>query len=277
MDGSDPGALYEEMARLEREGEPFALATIVTVGGSSPRHLGARILVRPDGSTMDTIGGGGLEKRVIEDALKALSANRSSLEEYKLLPAEQGGIGAECGGDTRVFIEVHGDRPRLVLFGGGHVGLALARAANWLGFAVTVVDPREAFSRPERFPAGTATIHADPSDPETAACVPENAIVVILTHDHALDKAVLGNVLPRKPAYLGMIGSRRKSAAILKDLQLEGTPKEDLERVFAPIGLDIGAETPEEIALSILAEIVHVRKKGEASTASLGRRAADAS
>jgi xanthine dehydrogenase accessory factor len=264
-----PGAIFETMARLEREGTPYALATVVAAEGSSPRHLGARMLVLADGTILDTIGGGKLEKIVIADALEALSTGRSSLKTYDLAPEAKGGIGTECGGAVQVFLEVRGRRPRLVIFGGGHVGLALASAARPLGFALTVVDPREDFARPERFPAGARVVKADPAGPEAAAAVPDGAFVVILTHSHDLDRAALKNVLGGRPAYVGMIGSRRKVKVLLEQLAKEGAPRDRLSAVFAPIGLDIGAETPEEIAVSILAEIVHVLRRGGPSPASL--------
>jgi xanthine dehydrogenase accessory factor len=257
------------MAELERASTPFALATIVSVSGSSPRHVGAKMLVLPDGASLDTLGGGRLEKLVIQDALKSLADGLSVLKNYSLVPEDKGGIGAECGGDAQVFIEVRGNRPRLVIVGGGHVGLALAKSASALGFALTVVDPREAYAASERFPSGTEGKHADPSKAETAALVPTGAFVVILTHSHDLDKEALRHLLDREPVYIGMIGSRRKVKVVLERLEAEGVPREALGQVFTPVGLDIGAETPEEIALSILAEIVHVKKKGGPSPASL--------
>jgi xanthine dehydrogenase accessory factor len=264
----DPGAIFEAMAALEREGKPYALATIVDAGGSSPRHLGARMLVRLDGSILDTIGGGKLEKLVIADALQALSGGKSGLKSYDLAPEEKGGIGTECGGSVKVFLEARGKRPCLAIFGGGHVGLALANAARPLGFALTVVDPRGEFADSGRFP-GARVVKADPGGPEAAAAVPDGAFVVVLTHSHDLDRAALKNVLKGRPAYVGMIGSRRKVKVLLEGLEGEGVPRERLDAVFSPVGLDIGAETPEEIAVSVLAEIVHVLRRGGPSPASL--------
>ncbi|MHC5040345.1 MAG: XdhC family protein [Planctomycetota bacterium] len=265
----DPGALFEKGASLERAGSPFAVATIVEVSGSAPRHVGAKMLVLPDGSTFETLGGGVLEKRVTEDALAALSEGGSRLQTYSLVPEEQGGIGGACGGEAQVFIEVRGRRAQLIIVGGGHVGQALARAAAPLGFALTVIDPRPDFAAPERFPPGTRGWEADPTNPETAGRIPLRAHIAILTHSHALDREALRHMVGRDPAYIGMIGSRRKVKGILENLEGEGIPRERLARVFTPIGLDIGAETPEEIALSILAEIVHLRRKGGESPSSL--------
>ncbi|MHC4600220.1 MAG: XdhC family protein, partial [Planctomycetota bacterium] len=248
-DAGDLGAFFAKAAELERKGTPFALATIVAVSGSAPRHVGARMIVLSDGSTFDTLGGGGLEKRVTEDALGALASGRSALRTYGLRPEGEGGIGAECGGEAKVFIEVRGDGPRLVVIGGGHVGSAIARSAVPLGFALTVVDAREDFASPGRFPPGTEVVHADPARPETAATIPEGGYVVILTHSHTLDQEALRHMIVRKPRYIGMIGSRRKAAAVLARLREEGVDPEALGTVCTPVGLDIGAETPEEIAL----------------------------
>ncbi len=268
---NDPGFLFSKMAELERAGLPFALATVVEVEGSTPRRVGAKILVLPDGSPLGSIGGGALELNVIREAEKALESGRSALFAYSLTPQDKGGIGTECGGEARIFIEVRGNRPRLVIVGGGHIGLALARAAQPLGFALTVVDPRETYASRDRFPPGTDTIQADPAAPETAEHIRPGADIVILTHSHELDRKTLKNLLGRDPGYIGMIGSRRKVKTVIERLEEEGIPKERLDRVSAPIGLDIGAETPEEIAVSILAEIIHVRRKGAPSPAGLKR------
>jgi xanthine dehydrogenase accessory factor len=230
------------------------------------------MIVLMDGTTIDTLGGGGLEKRVTEDSLEALGKGSSTLKTYGLRPEEKGGIGSECGGDAKVFIEIRGNSPRLVIFGGGHVGSAIARSAVPLGFTLTVIDARDDFASPERFPPGTDVVHADPTVSETSQRVPEGAFVVILTHSHDIDQKALSHVISRRPVYVGMIGSHRKVKVIMGNLVQAGIDPAVLKEVFSPVGLDIGAETPEEIALSILAEIVHVRRKGGSSPASLSAR-----
>ncbi len=253
--------IYMQIAELAQAGREFALATVIATSGSSPREAAAKMLILPGGERTGSVGGGRLEKLVLQDGAEALAAGKSVLRQYRLEAEHEGGIGMVCGGDVDVFIEVHPAARTLLVCGGGHVGQALAFAAAQAGMPVTVVDSRKEFADPARFPAGTQVLHANPDGEEVASLVGENTYAVVLTHDHALDLAALRNLLRRGAAYAGMIGSRRKVKAIMAKLKEQGFEDKELAQVHTPIGLDIGAETPAEIAVSILAEIIrHYRK-----------------
>ncbi|MEW5937160.1 MAG: selenium-dependent molybdenum cofactor biosynthesis protein YqeB [Candidatus Thermoplasmatota archaeon] len=261
---------YERLAELVRAHPVVAIATVVETSGSAPRERGAKMVILPDGSTWGTIGGGVLEMQVREDALQALSSGRDGFfKSYALVEKEMGGLGSLCGGTASVHVEVVRARDRLLLFGAGHIGTALSQIAQFMEMEVYVVDEREDYAKKDRLPEVKEIIRASPSAPELRALVTPWTYIVILTHSHAQDKAALGNMIPTDAAYIGMIGSRRKVVKILNELASEGVGRKALERVHTPIGLDIGAETPAEIALSILSEIVCVRRKGVPSPMSM--------
>jgi xanthine dehydrogenase accessory factor len=233
------------------------LATVVSKDGSAPREAGARMAVMPDGSILGTVGGGSLEKQVIEDALAVMRDGRPRLAAYDLVEEAGGGVGAACGGRTEVFLEPLGSAPHLLVVGAGHVGLALARLGDRAGFA----DKASL--------AGATVVRYAADDPSIRNLVTEGTAVVVVTHSHLMDRQALGNLLGTDAFYIGMIGSRRKVAAEMKVLEDEGAPADRLRAVHAPIGLDIGAETPAEIAVSILAEIVALRRTGSMHESSL--------
>jgi xanthine dehydrogenase accessory factor len=233
-------ALLEHLDRSE----PVAMATVVDVQGASPAPLGARMLIREDGRTLGTVGGGALEQRVVEDALSALRERRSQLRHYVLREEGPDAVGMLCGGEVRVFIEVHAPAPTLLLIGGGHVGQPLAEMARMVGFRAHVVDVD-----PSR-----ATLPAWEGFPVTA-----DTFIAIMTGDANRDEEALRWAVDQPAAYVGMIGSRRKVRLILERLRQRGVPEERLSRVHAPIGLDLGGRSPAEIALAVLAEMVAVR------------------
>jgi xanthine dehydrogenase accessory factor len=261
--------IHRQIADLVEAGREFALATVVATGGSSPRGIASKMLILPDGETSGSVGGGRLEKFVLADAAEALASGKSILKQYRLETEHEGGIGMICGGNVDVFIEVHPAARTLLICGGGHVGLALSHAAAQAGLPVTVIDPREEYADPARFPAGTRVIHANPESMEAASAVNENTYAIITTHTHELDFAALRNLLRRGAAYVGMIGSRRKIKTIMTKLKEEGFEDGELAQVHTPIGIDIGAETPAEIAVSILAEIIRHYRKGDTSPESM--------
>lgn len=261
--------IYRRIAELAEAGSEFAVATVVATGGSAPRESGAKMLVIPGGETIGSVGGGRLEKLVLEDAAAALADGASVLKHYTLEAEHEGGIGMVCGGDVDVFIEVHKAPRKLLVCGAGHVGRALALAAFQLGMPVTVVDSREEFADSAGFPPSVRVLNADPASEESASLVNENSSVVITTHTHESDLAALQNLLRRDSAYIGMIGSKRKVKTIFDKLREEGFGEDELARVHSPIGLDIGAETPQEIAVSILAEIIHHYRKSDFSPESM--------
>jgi len=248
--------LYTKVADLALRGIPFVVATITEVSGSSPRGVGAKMLVLDDGSTVDTIGGGALEKKVIEDARVCLAEGVSRSDRYQLREQGDRALGTLCGGEATVFFDVHAPARVLLIVGAGHVGQKLSSLGSMLDFRVIVLDPRPDMVTPERFPSADQLIHGDPAN--TAELVPIGATthVVIVTHAHAHDADALRAVIGSPAASIGMIGSANKVRKIRARLLEEGVPAEQLDAVHAPIGLDIGAETPAELALCILAEIV---------------------
>ena len=248
--------LHARIAELAREGTPFVVATIVDAKGSSPRGVGARMLVMSDGTIVETIGGGVLEKQVIADALTLLAAGVSRSQRYELRETGEHALGALCGGEATVFFEVHAPARTLLIVGAGHVGQKLCSIAKLLDYQVVVLDSREEMVTPDRFPDADQLICGDPAQTAALCTIGETTHVVIVTHGHLHDKAALRSVLGSAAASIGMIGSANKVRTIYAQLREEGMPAERLDRVHAPIGLDIGAETPAELALCIMAEIV---------------------
>ena len=243
---------------LER-GEPVALVTIVRTQGSTPQRVGAKMLVYADGRTIGTIGGGCYEHDALGKAREALEHSQPRLVAYELSDDMAEETGLICGGRMEVFIEPLEASPRLYLIGAGHVSWHLARAAHDAGFRVTVVDDREKFASPERFPDADVVVESIP-DWLHRADIPAAAFVVILTRGHRHDLEALRALAARDLRYLGLIGSRAKVTRLFEALSAEGMPAECLRRIFAPIGLDIGAVTPAEIAVSILAELIGLRR-----------------
>jgi xanthine dehydrogenase accessory factor len=257
---------HEKFVEHLRAGRSVALATIVASHGSTPRKVGTRMLVHPDGRSEFTLGGGPFEAMVIEDAREALRSGKSLFKHYAFRPEGEDATGTLCGGEADVFIEVHRPAERLVIFGGGHVGLALCRLAKELGRRVLVIDERAEYASRERFPAADEIVWAEDGYAHHPVDLAADDSVVIVTHSHRSDEECLQRVLtaPTTPAYVGMIASRRKAEVIREHLVAKGVGSEHLAQVRAPIGLDLGAETPAEIALAILAEILSLRAQGSA-------------
>jgi xanthine dehydrogenase accessory factor len=250
--------LHAKIAGLAREGTPFVVATIIDVKGSSPRGVGAKMLVTSDGAITETIGGGVLEKRVIADALTFLAAGVTRSERYELREQGENALGALCGGEATVFFEVHAPLRTLLIIGAGHVGQKLSSFAKLLDFRVVVLDSRDDVVTGARFPDADQLICGDPGRAADLFAIGETTHVVIVTHGHLHDKDALRAVIGSAAASIGMIGSANKVRAIFAQLRDEGVSAESLEGIHAPIGLDIGAETPAELALCIMAEIVAV-------------------
>ncbi len=260
---------YEKLSEFLKEHPTLAIATVIETEGSAPRESEAKMIIFPDGSIFGTIGGGGLEKMVIDDTLKAMKDGTSFTKTYNLKGKDKGGIGQLCGGTSSVYVEIVRSPATLLLCGGGHIAKAMAPLATMLDMNLIVVDDREEYASKERFPDALKVVHASPSDPAFRDLVTPSTYIVILTHSHKQDKEALKNLVSTEAAYIGMIGSTRKVTTILKQLRAEGVPAKVLDKVHSPIGLDIGAETPAEIAISILSEIIHVKRKSSASPISM--------
>jgi xanthine dehydrogenase accessory factor len=244
------------VSREVSEGRMGVLCTVVEEVGSSPRSRGASMWVRPDGSIAGTVGGGLLEHQVIQRALEMLKTGEGCATFKKNLNAPDGMV---CGGEVTVYLEVLGNEERLVIFGAGHVGKAIGDLAHFLGFSVVVWDEREEFANPERFPYGE--VHpVSLGEFMSRFSGGSRTYVVICTRGHALDGEVVRLTDGLEAAYIGLIGSRSKLGVLKANLLKEGVSEAHFDRIFKPIGLPIKAETPEEIALSVMAEIVAVKR-----------------
>jgi len=243
---------------LER-GEPAALVTIISAMGSTPQRVGAKMLVFADGRIVGTIGGGCYENDAFWKAREAITSRRPQLVHYELSDDFAQETGLICGGQMDVYIEPIEPSPELYIVGAGHVGFHLARLAHDVGFRVHVVDDREKFANRERFPFAVEVLADDIPAWVARTSLPAHAYVVIVTRGHTNDLEALRALAPRDLRYLGLIGSRAKVARITDALIADAMPAEVLQHVHAPIGLDIGAVTPQEIAVSILAELIAVK------------------
>lgn len=250
--------VFAAAAEAWRTGRRAAFATVIGVGGSTPRSGGARMLVYEDGSTVGTIGGGALEHQVIGLAHEVLRTGRPDRFDAHLVRD----LGMCCGGRVEVYVEPLQIRVPLVIYGAGHVALATAPVLRALDFDVTVVDEREDLLTPERFPG--CRLHAGPArDHARAQAGDPDAHWLVVTHDHALDQDLVEILLPKTCAWIGMIGSRGKVARFLVRFRAAGLDEALFRKLCAPVGLDIGAETPSEIAVAIAAELVRVRRRAD--------------
>src|SRR3954465_272297 len=255
-------------AALER-GEPAALVTIVRSTGSTPQRTGAKMLVFADGRIVGTISGGCYENEAAGKAREAIASGKPALVKYDLNDDFVQESGLICGGQMEVYIDPIAPAPSLYVIGAGHVGWHLGRFAAEAGFRIHVVDDREKFANAERFPGAAAIEVDDISEWLQRAPLPATAYVVVVTRGHTHDFEAIRALATRELRYLGLIGSRAKVARIFDALDEEGMAAEHLERVHAPIGLDIGAITPAEIAVSILAELIAIRHGRDVSAASM--------
>jgi xanthine dehydrogenase accessory factor len=254
-------AFYAEMVTRLKAGRPVAVATLVGRQGSTPRDFGAKMIVLESGETAFSIGGGAFEALVIEDARQAIRDGCGLEKEYRFTERGDNALGMVCGGTARVLIEVVRPPAPLFVFGAGHVGREVAHQGARLGFDVTVVDDRPRFLEPERYAPGVRLVQVAHDFSGALPAIPEGAFVAILTRCHRTDLAALRHAVGRGAAYVGLIGSRRKVATVLKRAEAMGTPREALAGVRGPIGLPIGAESPEEIGVSIAAEMIVVRAR----------------
>ena len=255
--------LYEEIVRLRKTGRRGALATIVNVRGSIPSFKTAKMLVRDDGSILGTIGGGCVEAEVWQAAREVMESERPRSLKFDLNNDPKFDTGLVCGGTLEVFVEPILPPAELYIFGAGHIAASLYKIARVVGFDVTIVDDRETYANRERFPEAHEVIAEDFEQAVARIAPSESAYIVIVTRGHRDDMRVLRWAVQTPARYVGMIGSRRKTITIFEELKKEGIPAHLFERVHAPIGLDIGAITPEEIAVSIMAELIAKRRNVE--------------
>jgi len=258
--------VFAAVAHALERGEPAALVTIVSTTGSTPQRIGAKMLVFADGRIVGTIGGGCYENDAFGKAREAIRTRKPQLVHYELDDDFAQETGLICGGQMDVYIEPIEPSPELYIVGAGHVGFHLGRLAHEVGFRVHVVDDREKFANAERFPTAVEIVVDEIPSWIARANLPAHAYAVIVTRGHTNDVEALRALAGRELRYLGLIGSRAKVARIYEALTEDRMPADALARVHAPIGLDIGAVTPQEIAVSILAELIAVKHGKEHPT-----------
>jgi xanthine dehydrogenase accessory factor len=252
--------VLEAALRAEAAGEPVALVTVVSTKGSTPQKAGAKMLVHADGRLVGTIGGGCLEAEMTRRARQAIEDRRVQVASYDLTPEEAGDDGLVCGGKMEVLIEPVEGTPVLCLFGAGHVAQPLARMAKACGFRVEVVDDRVKFANPQRFPEADLVVVDSFAEGAAKMTLGPNTYAIVVTRGHKGDAEALESVLGRDLRFVGLLGSKAKVVHIFAALAERGVSREALGRVHAPLGLEIGAQTPDEIAVSILAEMIAVRR-----------------
>ncbi len=257
--------VFEELVRLRRLGQKAALATIVDVTGSIPSYASAKLLIREDGSMVGTVGGGCVEAEVWNAAREVLDTEKPKKLSFNLGQDAAYDNGLICGGQLEIFIEPILPVPSAYIFGAGHISKSLSKVASLAGFRTVVVDNREQFANRERFPDVDEVIAAEYEDVFAKLEVNESSYLVIVTRGHRDDMRVLRWAVGTPARYIGMIGSKRKAINVIKELEKEGIPRERFERLHSPIGLEVGAVTPEEIAVSIVSEMIGLRRNAHPS------------
>jgi xanthine dehydrogenase accessory factor len=253
--------IYQALAEVTSKSESAALCTVVKSEGSTPRHVGSKMLVYGDGHFIGTVGGGDLEHRVIDEAWMAMGDGQSRLLHYNMADPSRGDPGV-CGGQVEVFVEPILPPPLLVVIGAGHVGKAVAHLAKWLGFRVAVSDDRAEFCNKETVPDAEAFYPCEMKDLPSRMKIDGRTFLVLTTRGSSVDAVGMPALLSTPAAYVGVIGSKRRWATTMKELAAAGVAPESLAHVHSPMGLELRAETPEEIAVSIMAEVLMVREKG---------------
>jgi xanthine dehydrogenase accessory factor len=258
-------SIYEEIVKLQQAGHKGAVATIINVRGSIPSFKSAKMLVRDDGTIAGTIGGGCVEAEVWQAAREVIESEQPRTLTFDLNQDPKYDTGLVCGGTLDIFVEPILPTPLLYIFGAGHVGYELSKAAGRAGFDVIVADDRDAYANRDRFPEVREVIAQDFDQALSGITPNESAYIVIVTRGHRDDMRVLRWAVQTPAKYIGMVGSKRKAITVFRELTKEGLKPELFERVHSPVGLDIGAITPEEIAIAIVAELIGIRRNAERS------------
>jgi xanthine dehydrogenase accessory factor len=253
--------IYEELVRLRRLGQKCAMATIVEVNGSIPSFESAKMLIREDGSIVGTIGGGCVEAEVWNAAREVMETEKSRHLNFNLGQDAAYDNGLICGGQLKVFIEPVIPYPRAFIFGAGHVSKSISKIANIAGFATVIVDNREPFANRDRFPEADEIFAEEYEDVFPKLQINSSSYLVIVTRGHRDDMRVLRWAVSTPARYIAMIGSKRKTIAVVRELEKDGVPRDAFDTVHAPMGLEIGAITPEEIAVSVVAEMIATRRQ----------------
>ncbi len=254
--------LYKLIATALERGESLALCTVTEAHGSTPRHAGSKMLVYEDGSLVGSIGGGELEHRVLGEALEALRTGQPIKLNYSMTDPARGDPGV-CGGQVEIYVEPIFPREKIVVIGGGHVGKAVVHLAKWLGYTVAVSDDRPEFCTPEMNPGADEFYPLPMDELPRHLNLNRSTALILTTRGSDVDVDGLPPLLESKAGYIGVIGSKRRWATTVAGLKAKGVSEAAIARVHAPIGLELNAETPEEIAVSILAEIIMLKRGGD--------------
>ncbi len=256
---SDNLRIISELLAAQHAGEPVVLATVIKARGSVPRHSGSKMLVFSDGRISGSIGGGEMESRVVKEALASLADGRTRVLPYALVEPKRGDPGV-CGGEVEIYLEPYAPPATLLVIGCGHVGQAVAELGHFLGYRVVVTDDREALATPEAIP--NADLHLPGSFAEALEQSPitPSTYVIMVTRNVLVDREIVPLLIHSPARYIGIMGSDRRWAETKRLLIEDDLSAEDLDRIHSPIGLEIEAETPEEIAVSIMAEIIKLRR-----------------
>lgn len=265
---------FKRVAELEADGAVFAITTVVRSQGSVPRHVGTKMLIFPDGSSEGTVGGGKMESFVIREALDSFLDGKARFLHYNFKDPDLGDPGV-CGGEVDMFVEPIQPKPTILIFGAGHVGKAVAHLGSWIGFRVIVADDREEYATLDAAPGADRAVHCELAKlPEEVEITPQT-YVVLTTRGVPVDVGGLPSLLETAAGYIGVIGSKRRWETTVKQLREGGISEELIGKVNSPIGLEIMAETPEEIAISIIAEIVMNRRGGSGESMAHAPRSID--
>jgi xanthine dehydrogenase accessory factor len=253
--------IYQRLSQAIDQGQAVVLCTIVESHGSTPRHEGSKMLVFEGGSTVGTVGGGEVENRVLQEALSAMKDGKNRLLRYNMVDPKAGDPGV-CGGQLEVYVEPVLPKPIILIIGGGHVGKAVAHLAHWLGFKVVVSDDRPDFCTPESNPDADEFVVCPMAEIPARFHLTSQTYIILTSRGAVVDIPGLPPLLDAPAAFLGVIGSKRRWIVTRNGLLAAGVSEEKLKQVYSPIGLELNAETPEEIAVSILAEIIMLRNGG---------------
>lgn len=249
-------AIYRKILELIERGSPFAVATVAEAIGSVPGKHGAKLVMLPDGTWFGTVGGAGLEEKVKAACREAIEKRRGGIYPFDLMYYKEGGLDSLCGGTVKIMVEYVAAVPHVLIAGGGHCGLEVAKLCDQLGYFHSVLDDRAEYVAPERFPNAKRRVQASPEEFFEKEDVGGFSHVLLLGYSHQFDTDMLYHLVRRYPGWIGVIASKMKRVEMFRRLKARGIPEEQLQRVVAPVGFEIGAETPAEIAVSILGQII---------------------
>jgi len=252
--------IYKEIINIQTNGGEAALATIISTKSHTPRHVGTKMLIKSSGEIIGTIGGGDLEKKVCQEALKVIKEGNAKIIHYDLTGKKGSNVNMICGGVMDVFVEPVLSSPLLYIFGGGHVSVPISQIAKIAGFKVVVIDERKEYANSERFPDADKVICENFNEVFSKINISKSSYIIIVTTEHGCDMQILEKAIKTPATYIGMMGSTKKRDMIFSSIESRGTAKDLFKKVHCPVGIEINSETPEEIAVSIVAEMIKHRR-----------------